>query len=60
MGLVIAGLVFVVTLLWCFFLGFASSMSDAPSQDGLDILPWFIGGTVISLLIAASHWSPHW
>lgn len=56
----LAGLILLVTIAWCGVLMMANSMSDAPSMAGLDVVPWFIGGSVISGLIAASHWLPHW
>jgi hypothetical protein len=57
MGAFIAGgLIFVLTLCWCFIITFADGMSDAPSQDGIEVVPWFIGGTVLSLLVVSSHW----
>jgi hypothetical protein len=57
---IIAGVVFVLTLVACVIILWGASMKPAPSAD--DTAPakaTFIGGTALSLLIAASHWLPH-
>lgn len=60
MAFVLAGIVFVVTLLISSVLLFASGMSDSPSASAdVPVLSTFITGTIIAILIAASHWLPH-
>jgi hypothetical protein len=55
----LAGLIFVVTLLWCGLIIFAAGMSDAPSVDNdVSPMPWFVGGTTLAVLVALSHWCP--
>ena len=59
LAFIIAGIVFVGTLVICAFIFFADMMSDAPSEPGIPFLTPFIIGTIIAVLIAASHWLPH-
>ena len=55
---ILAGLVFVGTVLLVLIIGFANGMSDSPGTS-ISSVPTLIGGTVISALILASHWMPH-
>lgn len=60
MSFIFAGIVFVGTLLACVLQLFAAGMSDAPSVDGMpNVTGTLVTGTIIALLIAASHWLPH-
>jgi hypothetical protein len=56
---IIAGIVFAVTVLATVAIIFADGMSDAPSVQGISPWPTLIGGSVISAMIAATHWMPH-
>ena len=55
---IIAGLVFVGTLVLCAFMAFAAGMSTTGNSD-VPVGATFITGTVIAALIAGSHWMPH-
>ena len=55
---ILAGVVFAGTLAVCILIIFADMMSDSPSAS-ISPTPVFIGGTVISAFILASHWMPH-
>lgn len=57
---IIAGIVFVITVLISLVMLFGAGMSDSPSAAAsVPVKATFITGTVIALLIAASHWLPH-
>ena len=59
---ILAGLVFVVTLVVCVIGLMAAGMSDSPSGSdavAADVLWWFIGGTCIAVLISATHFMSH-
>lgn len=56
---IIAGIIFFITLLICILAIFANGMSDAPSQSGISVWPAFIGGTLLSAIVLASHWLTH-
>lgn len=55
---ILAGLVFVGSLAAAFLVGFAEGMASAPvyTDTPLHIL---IGGSVLAVVIAATHWMPH-
>jgi hypothetical protein len=55
MGLVLAALVAIATIVWCGMIWFANGMSDAPAAPGIPILPWFVGGMMLAALLAVSH-----
>jgi hypothetical protein len=62
---ILAGICFIVTCTTTLLVIYAYGMSDNPSQSGTDMRPLaigvFAGGTVISLLIAFSHYIHlHW
>lgn len=60
MAFVVAGIVFVVTVLAALFVMLGSGMSDNPSDNssaGFKTTFWV--GTGLALLIAGSHWI-HW
>jgi hypothetical protein len=57
---VIAILCFIATVCGSLLMVFGGSMSDNPSQSEDmrgDTIKFFIGGTVVSLLIAATHYA---
>lgn len=57
MAFVVAGIVFVVTVLAALFVLLGNGMSDNPSNNssaGFKATFWV--GTIISILIAGSHW----
>lgn len=55
---IIAGIVFVVTILISAFMLFAAGMSDNTSES-VPVTSTFVTGTIIAILIATSHWLPH-
>ncbi len=55
---ILAGVVFLFTLAACALVIGASMMSDSPNSS-ISPTPIFIGGTIVSALILASHWMPH-
>jgi hypothetical protein len=60
LAFIFAGIVFVGTLVVCAIMLFAAGMSSAPSASGeVPVVSTFITGTIIAVLIAASHWLPH-
>jgi len=56
MEFIIAGLIFIATLVWCFIIDSVNNMSDAPSNDTMQILPWFLGGVALAMITASTHW----
>jgi uncharacterized membrane protein len=57
---ILAGLVFVGTLVLCALMLFAAGMSDSPgAAANVPVTSTFITGTIIAVLIAISHWLPH-
>lgn len=60
LAFILAGLVFIGTLVVCAFMLFAAGMSDSPSAAAnVPVTSTFVIGTIIAALIAASHWLPH-
>ena len=53
---ILAGIVFVGTLALSGLMLFASMMSDS-TDNNMPITETLIGGTIIAVLIAASHWA---
>lgn len=58
MAFAIGGLVFVATLIICVLM-IGAEMNSPITGSGSNIIWTFVTGTVISLLIVASHWFPH-
>lgn len=58
MAFVLAVLVFIGTLAIAALMLFATYMSTT-GQAGASPMPVLIGGTLLALAIAASHWLPH-
>ena len=57
---ILAGIVFVGTLVLSALMLFAAGMSDNPTASAnVPVLSTFITGAIIAVLIAASHWLPH-
>ncbi len=58
MALILAAIVFIATVALSAVIVFADGMSDSP---GTSISPWptLIGGSLIAVGLAASHWLPH-
>lgn len=60
MSFIFAGIVFVGTCVACFIMVLAASMSDSPeAAANVPVRSTAVTGTIIALLIAASHWLPH-
>lgn len=55
---IIAVIVFVGSIFVAFVVAYAQDMADAPVYDNTP-LTFLICGTVLAVLIAASHWFPH-
>ena len=55
MGLILAIIVAIGTVLITVLIVFADGMSDAPSQNGISIWPTLLIGFGIAALLAASH-----
>ena len=55
---ILAGIIFICSVLGAFFVGFAEGMATAPRYDNA---PWTVLGigTGLAVLVAASHWLPH-
>ena len=53
---VVAGIVFVATLLWSTFVFMGDAMNDTTGLNGTSAGWWLLGGTIVSGLIAATHW----
>lgn len=56
MGLILGIIAIVVTLAGVVLIVFANGMSDAPSQSGISIWPWFLGGVAVSALLIGTHY----
>jgi hypothetical protein len=58
MALVLAAIIFVITLVLAAIVLAGDGMSDSPTTS---VSPWpvLVGGSLIALAIAASHWMPH-
>lgn len=57
---IVAGVIFVGTILLSLLMLFAAGMSDSPSEaENVPVISTFVTGTIIAALIAASHWLPH-
>ena len=60
LAFILAGIIFVGTLVVSALMIFAAGMSDSPSASAnVPVLSTFITGTIIAALVAASHWLPH-
>lgn len=57
MAFAIAGIIFVVTLIITVFVAFANGMSDAPGATVGSPLRILVIGTIIAVLVAASHYA---
>jgi hypothetical protein len=55
---IVAGVVFVGTLAACGMILLGDAMSPT-GTGGMSPWPTFIAGSVLAVLIAASHWLPH-
>jgi hypothetical protein len=54
---IVAGVVFTITVLLSLLMLFAAGMSDQPgAESGAGGV--FVGGTILSALILATHWMP--
>ena len=60
MAFVIAGFMFFCTMAWCALVLFGEGMRSAPDtlHPFEPVLPVFIMGTLLSLIIAGTHWLP--
>jgi hypothetical protein len=56
---IVAGFVFAITCLVCCAIVFANGMAPAPGTNDTPILPAFVVGAVIAVLVAATHFLPH-
>lgn len=60
MAIYLGIVIFIITLMLCAFILFAGGMSDEPDNpEGNTALLTFLAGTVIAVLVFASHWLPH-
>ena len=60
LAFILAGIVFAGTLAVSAAMVFAAGMSDSPSASAnVPVLSTFLSGTIIAVLIGASHWLPH-
>jgi hypothetical protein len=60
MAIVVAIIVFVVTLAISALVMFGQGMSDNPADNSATgFISIFVGGTIFSILIGLSHWAPH-
>jgi hypothetical protein len=55
MALILAAIVFVLTLAYCGLVLFADGMSDAPSVQGISPWPGFITGMIIVGVLILVH-----
>ena len=60
MAFSLAGLMFFCTLSWCALVLFSEGMRSAPDtlHPMQPVLPILIIGTMLSLIIAGTHWLP--
>lgn len=57
---ILAGIVFAFTLVISAMMLLAAGMSDSPSAStNVPVVSTFVTGTIITVLIAMSHWLPH-
>lgn len=56
MGLILGIILIVLGFIGSLFIGFANGMSDAPSQGGISIWPWFIGCCTIGAILIFTHY----
>jgi hypothetical protein len=54
LSFLVAIIIEVLTIVWCGMIIFADGMSDSPSTQ-IQVLPSFIGGTLLAVTVAASH-----
>ena len=62
MAFIIAGIVFLISLGIFLFIYIASMMSDSPSASAdasSTATSVLIGGTIVAVLIASTHYLPH-
>jgi hypothetical protein len=60
--MILAVVIFIGTVVISLFMLLAASMSDNPSAAdsmGSSIIGTFVGGTIVAILVGASHWLPH-
>lgn len=56
MSFVVAAIIFVVTAVVSLLVAFGNMMSDAPGVNGGNPWPTLVGGTLLALVVASSHW----
>jgi len=59
MALILAGVIFIATLAFCALMAFAAGMSDSQSTSSNNVVLTFVTGTILAVLVGASHWMPH-
>jgi hypothetical protein len=55
LALIIAGAIELITLILCALAIGANGMSDSPAAQGTDVWAWFWTGTIVAMLVAATH-----
>lgn len=55
---ILAGIIVVITIIATVVYIFGTAMSDVTGQ-GSNPFPILIGGLVLAVLVAATHWLPH-
>ena len=59
LAFILAALIFGGTILSCILMAFAAGMSDNVSAaNNVPVTSTFVIGTIIAVLVAASHWLP--
>lgn len=53
---ILSVIVFVLTLLWSAFVLMSDAAGDITGLNGTTAGWWLLGGTLLSILIASSHW----
>ena len=53
---ILAGLVFLITLAFSVFVFMGDMMSDETGLNGTSAGWWLLGGTVVSVAVASTHW----
>lgn len=56
MGLIMAGVVIILTLVWTILVFMANGMSDAPSMNDMSAFPGIIIGLTIAAILVAVHY----
>ena len=56
MALILAAVFVIGTCIIDILMIFANGMSDAPSVQGIPVMPTFIGGMLLAAALAGSHW----